>query len=72
MELPAGTDTNVSSSTLSNRQQFLGKHSGHSSGDNSASVASKKSGGFFGSKARRLKLHSNKVWQEKTRLMLQR
>ena len=58
IELPSGTE---------------GKAGARSGSENSNAVNTKKSGsGFFGSKSRRIKLHSNQAWQEKTRIILQR
>ena len=68
MELPAGTDSNSS-----NKSQPSGKSVTRSGMDGNIPSSSKKSGsGFFGSKSRRIKLHSSKEWQEKTRIILQR
>ena len=68
MELPAGTDTNGT-----NKNQSSGKSNAQSGIDGNNSVSTKKTGsGFFGSKSRRIKLHSSKEWQEKTRIILQR
>ena len=67
MELPAGTDVN------SNRSHTSGRSGTRFGSDASNSGTAKRPGsGFFGSKSRRIKLHSNKAWQEKTRLVLQR
>ena len=66
MELPVGTDTNT------NRQQSSGRSISRHGSDVGTGTNKKSGGGFFGSKSRRIKLHSNKPWQEKTRLVLQR
>ena len=68
MELPAGTDSNST-----NKAQPSGKSGTRNATDGNNPSSNKKSGsGFFGSKSRRIKLHSSKEWQEKTRTILQR
>ena len=68
MELPTGTDSNSTS-----KVQSSGKSGTRTSIDGSNPTSTKKTGsGFFGSKSRRIKLHSSKEWQEKTRIILQR
>ena len=68
MELPTGTDSNSTS-----KVQSSGKSGTRTSIDGNNPTSTKKTGsGFFGSKSRRIKLHSSKEWQEKTRMILQR
>merc|ERR1719270_1580657 len=68
MELPAGTDCNST-----NKNQPSGKSGTRNAMDGNNPSSNKKAGsGFFGSKSRRIKLHSSKEWQEKTRMVLQR